>query len=246
CPRWRPIVRGGMIDARRLRVGDGDLRVAKGKPRMIARAWIQPMMSEEGISPGVRIELALQLELARRQRIEMLGDEGLAMIDDLGPVLDGLLAGIHADGRYALLLVGESPDADWSGVIASSDPVLEPRTTSGEIGPNKAQRAADADRETAIISGDADQPGASSPLSGGGSRSGGPRVGPKEEKRRTLGEIMFTAPGSGPLRASMVYDPPRSVVVVLIPRVEGGYRLWPDMKAAELEPTKMKPSKETP
>ncbi len=223
-PQWRPIVRGGMLQGQRVRAGDSEARVERGKPRVIARSWIQPMMGELGVEPGVRIDLGVQIELERSPYQDLLGDERLPMIDDLGPVLDGLLAGVHADGRHALMLVGASPDADWSLL---NDELDKDQPKEDAIGPSRLsdpaadvnQAAGDSESTALVKSGQ----GNASPRA-----QAGPIAGAKEESLRTLGEIMLTSKGSGPRVAQRVYDPPRSVIVVLIPRTEGGYRLLPE------------------
>ncbi len=223
--QWRPIVRGGEIYGQVVRVGEGESILPDGQPRLIGRSWIQPMISNGGMKPGVRMDLALQVELTRTMGLaKVLNDNDLTMIDDDGPVVGGLLTGIHADGHFALVLVGDAPDRDWLDLPAPLEFGADGEVVEDSVGPR-----ADGALEDESVDLEAEE----SPASG--ARSGRWVVGPDAGEYPTLGELMLTSPGSGPLRAGEVYDPPRSVVVVLIPRVQGGYGLIPAMPGGKDE-----------
>ncbi|MCA9303973.1 MAG: hypothetical protein KC996_07625 [Phycisphaerales bacterium] len=219
---WRPIVRAGTINAQTVRVGEGESGIPLGKPRLIARSWIEPIVTDLGIRPGVRADLALQIEQPRSARsLWEIGNDDLPMIDDDGPVVDGLITGFHADGLHAFILVADVPGRDWSALPEPIDDSQAPNPLDDSIGPS-----ADADGSAGSIEED-QEPDAST------TRSGGEQRGPGRGEFRSLGELMFTTQGSGSKRFGGVYDPPRSVVVVLIPRTEGGFGLIPSSDAPE-------------
>ena len=221
--QWRPIVRAGTINAQSVRVGDGESGIPLGKPRLIARSWIEPIVTDLGIRPGVRTDLALQIEQPRSARsLWNIEDDGLPMIDDEGPMVDGLISGIHADGLHALVLVADAPGRDWSMLPEPIDDSEVLEAEDGPVGPSAEQYG----EQVAIGDADELEEAAVTVL-----RAGGEQHGPGRGAFQSLGELMFTTEGSGSSRFGGVYDPPRSVVVVLIPRTEGGFGLIPFIRA---------------
>jgi len=117
---WSAVVRGPRIP-----VGSTGPRgaIPSGKPRLIARAWIEPDLSSGEMRRVVRIEAGVQIEKSRSTEFLRDSDE-LRSVSDDGVLIDGLLVSFVADGRNAIVLVGESPAIDWAtlpGVLASSD-----------------------------------------------------------------------------------------------------------------------------
>ena len=222
---WRPIVRAGTISAQTVRVGTGESGIPQGKPRLIARSWIEPIITELGIRPGVRTDLALQIEQPRSARsLWEIGNDDLPMIDDEGPVLDGLITGFHADGLHALILVADAPGRDWSALPEPIDDSQPPEPIDETVGPSADGDGAASPEDESGGAGEATKP------DGGSTRTGGEQQGPERGEFRSLGELMFTTRGSGSKRFGGVYDPPRSVVVVLVPRTEGGFGLLPSVR----------------
>lgn len=226
--QWRPIVRAGTIEAQSVRVGDGESDIATGKPRLIARSWIEPMMTDLGIRPGVRADIALQIEQPRSARsLWSIEDDELPMIDDEGPIVDGLVSALRADGLHTLVLVADAPGRDWSNLPEPIDDSQSVPSEDDPIGPSARaddEHGADADDETST------EPIEETQGEGSAVRERDERHGPSGAELRSLGELMFTTKGSGSARFGGVYDPPRSVVVILIPRTEGGFGLLPALE----------------
>lgn len=219
--QWRPIVRAGTINAQSVRVGEGESGVPTGKPRLIARSWIEPMMTDLGIRPGVRADLALQIEQPRSARsLWNIEDDDLPMIDDEGPLVDGLITAVRADGLHALVLVADAPGRDWSMLPEPIDDTQAVELDDDQYGPSADQDTDPNDQTDA----DLDAEAGSDEV---GVRKSDEQHGPDGAELKSLGELMFTTQGSGSARFGGVYDPPRSVVVLLIPRTEGGFGLLP-------------------
>lgn len=200
--RWAPVIRGPRAPATTLGPGDP---LPAGRPRLIARAWVEPDLAAGVPRDVVRTELGVQVERDRRTPGSLIEDPGLGTIADEGVVAATLLTGFTTDGRDAIVIVGESPAVDWSQL---PEPTLATGPGTDAVGPAPSVPT-DA---PGIPPADPTEQQPPSP----GAR-GGPAVGPGAPTERTLGEWMLTAPGV-PARDGRPASAPRRVFVVLIPR----------------------------
>ncbi len=119
-PAWTPLVRGPQLpDA----LPGPDARpLPGGRPRLIARSWVEPRITAGRRHDIVRTELGIQIEHQRRQ--PLMADPGAERsIADEGHILHALLT-VHAGtGREALVLVAEDPDTDWAELPPPAPPV---------------------------------------------------------------------------------------------------------------------------
>ena len=110
-PFWTPIVRGPQLPAGT--PGPGGRVLEPGRPRLIARSWIEPDLSSGQRRDTVRTEFTLQIEHARRPLL-MADPDAERSIADEGTVLDTLLATHTGAGTHALVLIAEDPRTDWT------------------------------------------------------------------------------------------------------------------------------------
>lgn len=221
--RWRAIVRAGELPTSRVRVGDRSVEIEQGRPRLIARSWVEPMLIDDGVIPAVRVDLGLQIEnKKRRADPRLLGVEQERMIEDVGPVLDELMLSMLLDGSHAVVLVGEAPDVLWEqlgGILGDGTQGSERDAAPGVFGPGDEQEQADTTDSGELsefdhVPGTPRQPNASAGINE-----------PIKPMGKTLGELMLTSPGSRMELANVSRVAPKRVVVVLVPRVEGGFSL---------------------
>lgn len=226
--QWRAIIRAGTLQSSHVRVGQHSVKIERGRPRLIARSWVEPMLTPTDVVPGVRLDLGLQIETqdsrARRQRDAGFFDAPRERsIEDDGPVFDELIFSAMLDGSHAIIIVGEAPDVDWDSLpdpeplfVLDSD--VETDSRAGGFGPSESPKA------------DGDEPTAGQERIDVQRRSPTARRAVSEPSKpmgKTLGELMLTSPGSRIVRANQTRIVPKRVIVVLIPRVEGGYSLLP-------------------
>lgn len=197
---WSAVVRGPGIPAG-TRGPNGE--IPAGKPRLIARAWLEPDLSGGELREVVRVEAGVQIETGAGNPWigGGLGEgPGLRSIGDEGELIEGMLVSFQADGGDAIVLVGEDPGVDWSELP-------EPIIGGGEAGASSG--VGPTGQETGEGQGGSVT---------GGTRPGGRALGPGTPRLWTVGERMLAAPGSPP-RDGRPGTPARKVFVVLIPRV---------------------------
>lgn len=216
---WRAIVRAGELRTGHVRVGNGWGEVAQGRPRLIARSWVEPMLTADNVVPALRIDLGMQIEIKKRRNDpQLLGIDRQRMIEDVGPVLDELMMSMVLDGSHAVVIVGEAPDAQWNQLPSSAAEYLQgldESETERAFGPGEYERSS----ETEPTQSEQDQTnGQARPASRGFSE-------PAKPTGKTLGELMFTSSGSRIVKANESRVAPKRVIVVLIPRVQGGFSL---------------------
>ena len=237
--QWRAIVRAGELRTDRVRVGEGSQQIVRGRPALVARSWIDPVLTDSGVDAGVRLDLGLQIvQPDKRSSRELFAVERERMIEDDGPVVDELMLSAVFAGDYALVIVGDAPETQWSdlpepiSVFADQDADTDSESESNEptdlgtgaFGPGSGEEQAE-QTET-------DQPEPrddsirSVPVDRNAVRE------PTKPKGQTLGELMLTSPGSRITRLNEARIVPKRVVVVLVPRAEGGYSLLPRNAAA--------------
>ena len=225
--KWRAIVRAGELKSDRVRVGAGSVKIEQGRPRLIARSWIEPVFVENDIVPGVRLDLGLQIQTMDRKAIDrmhnqgLLGSGGERTIEDAGPIFDELLISMLLDGSHALGIVGDAPEMDWDQL---PDPVLfneleentdEPKFDQA-FGPGE-QRADGGALNGSTAAARTDR-----------ASSAGRQINePRRPIEKTIGELMLTSPGSRVVQAEQSRRIPKRVIVVLIPRIDGGFWLVP-------------------
>ena len=190
---WRAIIRSGENGGTRVRVGESLRQIDAGRPRIIARSWSEPMLVDDGVRQVLRLDLGVQIEARGDNQFLLLPDQRERTLDDEGQVIDELLGSVMLRGDRALVIVGEEPGADWSRI---PDPVVVIETPSE-------------DEEEAGQAETTGQPVSRAIVE--------PRVPPV----RSLGELMFVAPGSRMTRAGESRNVPKRVVVVLVPSLRG-------------------------
>ncbi len=238
---WRAIVRAGELGTSYVRVGQRSVEIDRGRPRLIARSWVEPMLTPSDVIPAVRLDLAMQIEThdsrSRQRRQARFFEPGRERsIEDDGPVLDGLILSAMLDGSQAIIIVGEAPGVDWNELsdpieasVIGQDAEEAGDQGSGGFGPSEHQNQAQSQGQNqgqSQAKGQAGQTRSGRQISSEDPK--GPRVdGPAEPTGQSLGELMLTSPGSRTVRLNQARIVPKRVVVVLIPRVEGGYSLLP-------------------
>ncbi len=130
---WTPVATGPDLADRTLRLDSGLLSVGAGQVRLLARSWIEPVILVNRIPPDqaqgaqptedpqgrvasrVRIELAPQFaeRLPARSPLQIEAERRPSAVDR-GLVFDRLVLSMLIGNGEAIVLVGESPDADWS------------------------------------------------------------------------------------------------------------------------------------
>lgn len=217
--QWRAIVRAGELQTSRVRVGDHSVSIERGRPRLIARSWVEPMLTEDAVIPAVRLDLAMQIETKKRSNASALYQiDRERMIEDEGPILDELIRSSMMDGSYALVLVGEAPGFDWGSLPEDIGEIsIQESNDSDEFGPGE-----ESDEST---QGERDQSEQQIERTTIAEKPIGSR--PEQPSGQSLGEQMLTGGGSRIIRLNESRTIPKRVVVVLIPRVDGGYSLLP-------------------
>tara|TARA_R110002072_G_scaffold42064_9_gene117838 strand:+ start:133340 stop:134449 length:1110 start_codon:yes stop_codon:yes gene_type:complete len=241
--QWRAIVRAGELRTDRVRVGEGSQQIVRGRPALVARSWIEPVLTDGGVDAGVRLDLGLQIvQPDKRSSRELFAVERERMIEDDGPVVDELILSAVFEGDYALVIVGDAPETQWSdlpepiSVFADQDADAESEYDSeiendeptglgtDAFGPGSGEEQAEPTETDEPES--RDDSIRSVPVDRNAVRE------PSKPKGQTLGELMLTSPGSRITRLNEARIVPKRVVVVLVPRAEGGYSLLPRTAAA--------------
>lgn len=203
---WTPIARGPAIPEG-VPAPLGPLPA--GRPRLIARSWIEPDLSSGRLVQTVRTELAIQIESDRPAlpSLERFGEP--RSIADAGDILQTSITSLLADGSQAFVIVGEDPDIAFDRL-----PEIAPRpqpVPAAPPGPSGSD-AQGQPTDTAPAGNPPQQP-AQTPA------TGAPEIplGPVPPRVRTIGERMLSSPGVPP-RRGRAGQPPRKVFLVLIPR----------------------------
>ncbi|MDF1808257.1 MAG: hypothetical protein P1U42_01025 [Phycisphaerales bacterium] len=227
--QWRPIVRAGSLSSSYVRVDDQLKEIELGRPSMIARSWIEPDFTSERIGAVVRLELGMQIENSSRTRGNGFYTEPQSrVLEENGQVIDDLLMSLRLDGSQAVVIVGESPDMDWGTI-----PDLQTLQTKIEEPESQNRKSSFGPSETDQSSTESDDA-----LSDTSSRSENESISRSSSSNReylepsvpigsTLGELMLTSPGSRISQLNKSRKAPIRVVVVFIPRLEGGFSILP-------------------
>ncbi len=193
-PVWTPLVRGPQTPDGL--PGPDGRALPGGRPRLIARSWVEPQIAGDQRRDVVRTELGVQVEQGRRQ--SLLADPGLERsIADEGPILHALLTTHTGRGRVAMVLVAEQPGLDWADL---PDP-LPDALPDGSGSPDPAPPTTPTPTPTPTPVAPGPVPAASVP----------PRP-------RSLGEWMLSSPAF-PAAEGRPPVPARKVFVVFLPRL---------------------------
>lgn len=136
-PQWRPVIRTAKIQNSSVRVGASGFarsRTLSGRPRLLARVWTTPELTDKGVVARLHLDAALQIT-EPKSGIAWKSPTLPSIFDD-GPLIDELQLSILMDPEMSLVLVGEDPGIEWVQdtqtdtieVDAPSDPTLGPST----------------------------------------------------------------------------------------------------------------------
>jgi hypothetical protein len=181
-PDWRPIIRTGEIHNSLVRVKNEtseEYQTLAGRPRLLARIWSIPEVSESGITAMLHLDLAIQMTQLKRSN--RWGEIKLPTALDEGGLVEELKISTLLDSSSALILVGVDPSYRW---VLSDD----------------------TDQVSLVHNDDS-------------------ATGPRPPRARTLGQQMLSTPGTGYVAPGMRYVPPKKVLIVLVPKAGGQYRL---------------------
>jgi len=113
-PRWRALIRTGAMRDLPLAQPRGGVREISGRPRLIARAWEFPEITDPGrVDRRLRVEVALQLVPLDRPREPLTPTRRPPEIER-GPLIGPGALGVTLDGSTALVLVGVDPAVRWT------------------------------------------------------------------------------------------------------------------------------------
>ena len=229
--QWRPIIRAGNLASTMVRVDNGVAELDKGKPRLIARSWVEPIMGSSVIHAGVRLDLAMQIETNKRSPVVLVESARENMVEDDGPIIDELICSTMFDGTHAMVIVGDAPDEDWSLIAPSADtPYADTPNEVSETGTNERSSFGPSAQDQQPNADQQAQRQVVEPIKPITPTPPRPSVAqPAKPFGQTLGELMLTTPGSRMVRLNEARTVPRRVVVVLIPRTQGGFTLIPSV-----------------
>lgn len=136
-PQWRPVIRTANIQNSSVRVGASGFarsRTLSGRPRLLARVWTTPELTDKGVVARLHLDAALQIT-EPAAGIAWKAPALPSVFDD-GPLIDELQLSLLMDPEMSLVLVGEDPGIEWVQdaqtdaieVDAPSDPTLGPST----------------------------------------------------------------------------------------------------------------------
>ncbi|MCW5776872.1 MAG: hypothetical protein KIS87_10575 [Phycisphaeraceae bacterium] len=128
-PEWAEVVKGPELASERYAgLDSGVLRLEPGRLRMLARCWTTPDLSRSVASiPASNLRLELMPQLADRRRrdpLAPLAEPVPSSAPDAGLTFPRLTLSLAADGSDAFVIVGASPDHDWTLAV----PPVRPET----------------------------------------------------------------------------------------------------------------------
>jgi len=230
--QWRPIVRAGELSNAFVRVDDQLQEIELGRPSMIARSWIEPDFTSARAGAVVRLELGMQIENDSRARGNRLYAESQSRVrEESGQVIDDLLMSLRLDGSQAVVIVGESPDMDWTSIpdlqqIQVQIEESEEQERKSSFGPSEVDHesadSANYDTDDSEVA-----PSTETQSNSRSSSKSRDFFEPSKPIGSTLGELMLTSPGSRIAKLNQSRKAPIRVIVVFIPRLEGGFSILP-------------------
>lgn len=248
---WRAIVRAGEMRPTSVRVGDSLRRLDGGRPSLIARSWVEPMLGDPAaggavVGAAVRLDLGMQIQRDDRSGQRFFDPSREGSIEDSGMVIDPLLCSLKLSGRRALVIVGEAPGADWGQL---PEPIMVDLTAPFGKKDGDGQGGDERDRTGPTAGPRADEDGGIGPRQdeeqrppvepdGAGARppaASKPGPGSGEPQRPTilsLGELMLTTDGSRIVRLNETRVLPKRVIVVLVPYAPDRFQILPRARSA--------------
>ncbi len=227
---WRTLALGPGLFGEQVTTAGGVVDVDEGRLRLMARAWAAPgVVGDRAPSAPLRVELLPQVveprgaqtlgQIEARLRGELRG------VREDGPVLERLALSATLDGGEALVIVGESPRADWDEQARLGAVRLE-QLRADAAGPPGAGPGVEGEApeiDSAWIE------NAPARIADPWDAAAG-AVGPEVPEPRTLGESMLTSPLATRLEEvgdGRVLRPRRRVLIVLVPHTSGAYTIAP-------------------
>ena len=182
-PQWRPIIRTAEFQNRSVRIqnqGSSSYQTFTGQPRLLARLWTTPVLTDTSLTAQLHLDLAVQITKPKKKINQWNAPKLPTALDD-GPLVEELKISQLLDGSSALIIIGQDPSVNWVNT-PDSEPEIETQNIQSQPGPSAPQA-------------------------------------------RTLGEYMFSTPGTGYVAPGVRYISPKKVLIVLIPKSTGTYRL---------------------
>ena len=192
---WIPIASGPAIDGTRiLRINNQTQSYNQGRFRILVRSYPIVMPGSKNL---IRLEILPQWHLPPRTRlIARPTEERMA-----GRLFADLGAALNMDGTYAVILLSDDPDADWTDGNSSARKISSVSTTTTTT--TTTTIPADEVAKDAHDENQSEPPTSSNPP-----RSGDQAAGPKAPPVRTIGEETLQSMGGD-----------RQMVIVFIPHV---------------------------
>lgn len=212
---WRALIRAGYSEQTRVRVGAASRIIEPGRPRLIARSWVEPMLTDSASISVIRLDLGMQIESNSRNSFALLPDQRTRTLDDDGLIIDELLSTITLRGDRAIVIIGEAPGTDWGKLPEPAAVEFAAGSGDDAVGP-EAEKANEQKDEP-----DSDPKPSPRPFASSTAQP----VGPQAPSLRSLGELMLVARGSRLTRANETRDIPRRVLIVLVPSVRGDFEI---------------------
>lgn len=210
---WRALIRAGYSEQSLVRVGESSRTIEPGRPRLIARSWIEPMLTDSGRTAVLRLDLGMQIENDNRSSFVLLPDQRARTLDDDGQVIDELLSSLTLRGDHAVVIIGEAPGSDWDELPEPTPVEVVLDENEASVGPEGSEAESDGV--------EAEARPAPRPFASGTAQP----LGPRTPALRSLGELMLVAQGSRLTRANETRDIPRRVLIVLVPSVRGDFEM---------------------
>ncbi len=138
-PQWRPVIRTANIQNSTVRVGASGFarsRTLSGRPRLLARVWTTPELTDKGVVARLHLDAALQIT-EPRSGIAWKAPTLPSVFDD-GPLIDELQLSLLMDPEMSLVLVGEDPGIEWVQ-DAQTDEIEVDAPTDPSLGPSTPQ-----------------------------------------------------------------------------------------------------------
>jgi len=139
-PQWRPIIRTSEIRNRSVRIedqGSSSYQTFTGQPRLLARLWTTPVLTDTSITAQMHLDLAVQMTKPKK-RINQWDAPKIPTALGEGPLIEELKISQLLDASSALIIVGESPSIRW-GSDQNAAPVADSRSTPSQRGPSAPQ-----------------------------------------------------------------------------------------------------------
>lgn len=154
---WTPAAEGPTLPTTLFQLDAGTLRLPRGSLRLLARPWLEPVLTQTPDPPAqppaqpapdlrLRVDLLLQHvpddPLEDRRRLLQPGPIG--PLDD-GQLFDRLAAELAIPRGTAILLIAEPVETDWPALVSQSDDERSPQTGSEPADPSPDQPGPDID-----------------------------------------------------------------------------------------------------